>query len=42
VKNFGIEASRLESYGMGESQPVAPNDTPANKALNRRVELIKL
>ncbi len=42
VKNFGIEASRLESDGMGESQPVAPNDTPANKALNRRVELIKL
>lgn len=42
VKNFGIEASRLESDGMGESQPVAPNDTPANKALNRRVELLKL
>jgi flagellar motor protein MotB len=42
VKSFGIDASRLESDGMGESQPVAPNDTPANKALNRRVELIKL
>jgi outer membrane protein OmpA-like peptidoglycan-associated protein len=42
VKNFGIDASRLESDGMGESQPVAPNDTPANKALNRRVEFIKL
>ncbi|MCU0378821.1 MAG: OmpA family protein [Bacteroidales bacterium] len=42
VKTFGIDASRLESDGMGESQPVAPNDTPANKALNRRVELIKL
>lgn len=42
VKTFGIDASRLESDGMGESQPVAPNDTPANKALNRRVEFIKL
>ena len=42
VKNFGIDASRLESDGMGESQSVAPNDTPANKALNRRVEFIKL
>ena len=42
VKNFGIDASRLESDGLGESQPIAPNDTPANKALNRRVELLKL
>ena len=42
VKNFGIDASRLESDGMGESKPVAPNDTPVNKALNRRVEFIKL
>jgi outer membrane protein OmpA-like peptidoglycan-associated protein len=42
VKSFGIDASRLEADGMGETQPVASNDTPANKALNRRVELIKL
>jgi|WetSurMetagenome_2_1015567.scaffolds.fasta_scaffold04185_6 OmpA-OmpF porin, OOP family len=42
VKTFGIDASRLESDGLGENQPVAPNDTPSNKALNRRVEFIKL
>ncbi|QQS52164.1 MAG: OmpA family protein [Bacteroidota bacterium] len=42
VKTFGIDASRIESDGAGESQPVAPNDSPANKALNRRVEFIKL
>jgi OmpA-OmpF porin, OOP family len=42
VKSFGIDASRLESDGMGETKPVAPNDTPVNKALNRRVEFIKL
>jgi outer membrane protein OmpA-like peptidoglycan-associated protein len=42
VKNFGIEASRLESDGLGETKPVAPNDTPSNKAMNRRVEFIKL
>jgi outer membrane protein OmpA-like peptidoglycan-associated protein len=42
VKDFGIDASRLQSDGMGETQPIAPNDTPVNKALNRRVELIKL
>jgi len=42
VKTFGIDASRLESDGLGETKPIAPNDTQANKALNRRVELIKL
>lgn len=42
VKTFAIDASRIESDGMGETQPVAANDTPVNKALNRRVEFIKL
>ncbi len=42
VKTFGINTSRLESDGLGETQPIAPNDTPSNKALNRRVEFIKL
>jgi len=42
VKSFGIDGARLESDGQGEAQPIAPNDTPANKALNRRVEFIKL
>jgi OOP family OmpA-OmpF porin len=42
AKSFGVNADRLETDGMGESQPVATNDTPVNKALNRRVEFIKL
>jgi len=42
VKSFAVNGDRLETDGMGESQPVAPNDTPVNKALNRRVEFIKL
>jgi OOP family OmpA-OmpF porin len=42
VKNFGIDVSRLESDGLGETKPVAPNDSSVNKALNRRVEFIKL
>lgn len=42
VKSFGIDASRIEAGGLGETKPVAPNDNPANKALNRRVEFIKL
>jgi len=41
AKSFGVNADRLVTDGMGESQPVAPNDTPINKALNRRVEFIK-
>jgi OmpA-OmpF porin, OOP family len=41
-KTFGIDASRMETDGKGETQPIAPNDTPSNKAQNRRVELIKL
>ncbi|HMT73025.1 MAG TPA: OmpA family protein [Chitinophagaceae bacterium] len=42
VKTFGIDAARMETDGKGETQPVATNDTPSNKALNRRVEFIKL
>jgi OmpA-OmpF porin, OOP family len=42
VKTFGIDESRIETDGKGETQPVATNDTPSNKALNRRVEFIKL
>jgi OmpA-OmpF porin, OOP family len=41
-KSFGIDASRLETDGKGETQAIAPNDSPSNKALNRRVEFIKL
>ncbi|MEM7655853.1 MAG: OmpA family protein, partial [Bacteroidota bacterium] len=34
----GIYADRLEAKGYGESQPIAPNDTKANKQKNRRTE----
>lgn len=42
TKTFGIDASRMETEGAGETQALAPNDSPENKAKNRRVELIKL
>jgi outer membrane protein OmpA-like peptidoglycan-associated protein len=42
AKNFGVNVDRLDTDGLGETQPVAPNDTPVNKALNRRVEFVKL
>ncbi|MGC9456300.1 MAG: flagellar motor protein MotB [Halothiobacillaceae bacterium] len=34
-----VERSRLEARGMGENQPIAPNDSEENRALNRRVEI---
>jgi outer membrane protein OmpA-like peptidoglycan-associated protein len=34
----GIAPSRVTSQGYGETKPVAPNDTPENRQLNRRVE----
>jgi outer membrane protein OmpA-like peptidoglycan-associated protein len=34
----GIDPSRITSKGYGETKPVAPNDTPENRQLNRRVE----
>lgn len=36
----GVERSVLRVRGHGERRPVAPNDTPANKARNRRVDLL--
>lgn len=36
----GVEAERLSAVGYGQAQPIAPNDTPENKARNRRIELI--
>jgi|GEM_PF-1025634 len=42
VSKFGADASRLETDGKGESEPVTDNNTSVNKAKNRRVEFIDL
>jgi OmpA-OmpF porin, OOP family len=42
ARTFAIDAARIETDGAGETKPVAPNDSPVNKALNRRVEFVKL
>lgn len=42
IKEFGIDASRMETDGKGESQPADVNTTTAGKANNRRVEFVKL
>lgn len=37
----GIEASRLESQGFGQTKPAVPNTTAEGRQQNRRVELVK-
>jgi outer membrane protein OmpA-like peptidoglycan-associated protein len=37
----GVAADRLASAGFGYDRPVAPNDTQAGRAQNRRVEIVK-
>jgi outer membrane protein OmpA-like peptidoglycan-associated protein len=43
VKDFmvaaGIAEERISVRSLGETQPTVPNDTPANRAKNRRVSL---
>ncbi len=42
ASTFGIDASRMETDGKGESMPAGPNTTTEGKANNRRVEFVKL
>lgn len=39
---FGIDGSRFETDGMGETKPIGDNKTQEGKAQNRRVEFVKL
>ena len=38
----GIDADRLSAAGYGQYHPLNPNDTPAHRARNRRVDLVIL
>jgi outer membrane protein OmpA-like peptidoglycan-associated protein len=38
LKAAGIPADRIHAVGYGQTQPVAPNDSEKNRALNRRIE----
>jgi chemotaxis protein MotB len=38
----GIDPNRLAATGFGDTDPLVPNDTPANRALNRRIDIVIL
>jgi Mg-chelatase subunit ChlD len=38
----GIEEKRLRARGFGMSQPIAPNDSERNRAINRRTQFVVL
>jgi outer membrane protein OmpA-like peptidoglycan-associated protein len=40
--SHGIDGSRVEAIGRGDTQPVASNDTEEGRAQNRRIEAIEL
>ena len=40
LKEKGLQPSRLSVGGYGPVRPLYPNNTPKNRALNRRVEII--
>ena len=39
-QGHGIDATRLIAAGLGSSHPLVSNDTPENRELNRRIEVV--
>ncbi len=42
VEQHGLDPERVSAAGYGEYRPLAPNDTEANRARNRRVDIVLL
>lgn len=40
VERFGVDERRFTVSGKGASQPIATNDTPEGRALNRRIVVV--
>ena len=38
VVNYGVTPDRLAARGLGPQEPIASNDSPDGRALNRRIE----
>jgi outer membrane protein OmpA-like peptidoglycan-associated protein len=41
VSEYAIDAGRIATKGLGDTQPSVPNTTAAGRAQNRRVEIVK-
>jgi len=41
IHTYGINGDRLSAIGLGEEQPINSNGNPAERALNRRVDILK-
>jgi outer membrane protein OmpA-like peptidoglycan-associated protein len=41
LTSHGIAPDRLTAKGFGATQPIVPNSTEGNRALNRRVQFIR-
>lgn len=37
IEKYGLPAGHIGAVGYGDTRPIAPNDTPENRAKNRRV-----
>lgn len=42
IKEDGLDPDKVSILGYAEYRPIAPNDTPENRAKNRRVDLVIL
>jgi chemotaxis protein MotB len=42
IRTAGLEPERLSAAGYGEFHPRVANDTPQNRALNRRIDIVIL
>jgi len=42
VKVYGINPKRIVVKGYGKKYPLVPNNTPTNRVLNRRVEIVNI
>ncbi len=40
LQKKGIDPNIMSAKGRGDTHPVAPNDTPADRAKNRRIEVV--